>query len=185
MKYFSYDLIAKANEWTTEDPAVQSAASQELNLQTEAYYQELDELRGRVPESAWKFFRYGYAETGLHDGRLVSMNIGDNVPGRRINGAVGTGASVVFLSFGERFLYSFGLESVISCNANLGIDSTLADRNLGDLYTYELTREKDHWLRINFLFATGSEIEITFERLKFKRTKFAKSGNKLENRKLR
>lgn len=79
LRYFSYDLIAAANDWNPQTKAGQARAEKQFAKAGERYRTALDKLRSRIGRRAWQFFRYGFGPTGLHDGRLVSMSIGDGL----------------------------------------------------------------------------------------------------------
>jgi hypothetical protein len=79
LRYFSYDLIAAGNDWVHQTRADEARALKKLARLTERYREELDQLTSRIGRRAWQFFRYGYGPTGLHDGRLLSMTVGDGL----------------------------------------------------------------------------------------------------------
>ena len=79
MKYFTYSLVAAANDWIDQTEE-QAAASEKLFWSTaERYNRELDTLKPRVSQKAWEFFRYGFGRYGLHDASLLSLCTGDGV----------------------------------------------------------------------------------------------------------
>ncbi|HEX8735824.1 MAG TPA: hypothetical protein VF721_10900, partial [Pyrinomonadaceae bacterium] len=79
MRYFTYETIAAANDWIEQTESESKKAEEHFWKLVSQYEQELETIKHRISKPAWNFFRYGFAETGLHDGRLLSFEIGDNM----------------------------------------------------------------------------------------------------------
>ncbi|HEX8733967.1 MAG TPA: hypothetical protein VF721_01500, partial [Pyrinomonadaceae bacterium] len=88
----------------------------------------------------------------------------------------GTRAKFQFLSQTEEFQQIFELRGVKSSRMNIIIDESLYQRNIGDLFTYELTEVDDEYLQLGFIFAAGSEITVIFRKLIYKRSRQPKNG---------
>lgn len=174
MKYFTYELIAAANEWVDQTAKERQRAARRYTRAVERYFRELEEVKPRLSQSAWTFFRDGFAETGLHDGTLLSLIVGDGlnyVPDgtsafRRNHQR--TSARVEFLNHEKKVRYTFGLSGLERAGTNLYPEGP-GQSSLGDIFTYELTRGKGEALRMGFLFASGADIDFEFRRLVFKR----------------
>lgn len=173
-QYFTYELITAANDWIDQAAKERRRAEKRFARAVENYYRELEEIKPRLSQSAWKFFRHGFAETGLHDGRLLSLTVGDGLnylpdgtSPFRLNHQRAS-ARVEFLNYEQTFRYSFELRQLKRAGINLYLDEP-GERSLGDLYTYELTRAKGKSLRLGVLFASGADIDFEFRSLVFKR----------------
>src|SRR6185295_426013 len=125
MKYFTYELIATTNEWTNPSAGELRFARKRLHKAIEKYWRELENLRPRISETAWKFFRYGRDDSGLHDARLLSFRIGDGLDYKpdgsspfRLNHQK-TSAIVEFLNYEQDFHYTFDLRLVSRVHADL------------------------------------------------------------------
>jgi hypothetical protein len=174
LKYFSYDLIAAGNDWIRQTRADEARALKKLARLTERYLVELDQLKSRIGLRGWQFFRHGYGPTGLHDGRLLSMTVGDGLnytaegkePFRRNRQALI--ARLEFLNYEEEFYYVFELRGVTQVCSNIFPDDG-SSKGIDDLYTYELVGIDDHDLQLGFLFASGATIIVQFHELRFRR----------------
>lgn len=169
MKFFTHDLVAAANSWGDEAEAQQRAASRRFNQAVKAYERHLDRAKPRVPAAAWRFFRHGSPANTLHDARLVRLVAGDSPRGHRSSAGRGRFVaflSLEFLSYGADRLYAFEFKGLRRLASALAIRG--GERDLGDLYTYELRAAPQGRLAFGFLFATGATIEIECERLGFR-----------------
>ena len=79
LRYFTKELIAAVNDWVDQSPAEQKQAEARFHSAVEQYQSQLDHLKSRVSRDAWQFFRYGYGSEGLHDARLLSLQVGDGL----------------------------------------------------------------------------------------------------------
>jgi hypothetical protein len=179
MKYFSYQLIASANDWVKQSEKQRKQSEEQFWKVVGQYNDDLENIKHRVSKPAWNFFRYGFGDYGLHDGRLVSFNIGDNIAYSPDNKSFkrkrGTSSKIEFLNFKEEFYYQFVFRNVKSAKLNIDVNESLFERNIGDLFTYELAEFDANNLQIGFLFASGAEINIVFSKLIFRRKRIAKN----------
>jgi hypothetical protein len=175
MKYFTYNLVAAANDWIKQTREESRLAEKQFWATVEDYYSELEGLKFRVSRPAWHFFRHGFGRYGLHDARLLSFTVGDGldyVPDGtkpfRLN-LQRTTAKVEFLNYEQDLHYVFALRGVRRVRSDLLVEEWTYAKSLGDLYIYELiSADKDH-LQLGFLFASGATIVIQFRRLVFRR----------------
>lgn len=175
MKYFTMDLISAANGWNGQTIPELRLAEKRFASVVKKYYRELETLKPRISKPVWDLFRYGYAETGLHDARLLSLRVGDGLDYRvdgvspfRLN-RQRTSTIVEFLNYEQSFHYVFDLRGLNRINCDLFVEAESYAKSLGDLYIYELTAFDEKLLQLGFLFATGATIAIQFERLVFRR----------------
>jgi hypothetical protein len=175
MKYFTYEIIAAANDWIEQTEQERRLAEKRFDSAVKKYRRELERLRPRISRTGWDFFRHGFGERGLHDARLLSLRVGDGLnykpDGRlpfRLN-AQRTSAIVEFLNYEQSFHYVFDLRGVSRVCSDLFVDEELFAKSLSDLYIYELTATDRKGLQLGFLFATGASIVIEFQRLVFRR----------------
>jgi hypothetical protein len=173
MKFFPYELIATANEWLDKPPKVVIRAVKRLDNASMRYNHHLDHIRQRVPSRAWHFFRHEIMDKSLHDASLLQLRVEDVLPGTARKpldrkGRSITTVSLDFLAYHECWIGEFKCKQVQNIKADLRVESPLF-RNLGDLYIYELRAISSTTLALGFLFSSGSEIEIEFKQLSFRR----------------
>jgi len=175
MRYFTYELIAAANEWITQTETAHRTAEKRFEAVCKSYQRQLGALEPRLSRSAWQFFRYGFGSTGLHDGRLLSLRIGDGLAytpdgstpfflNRQKASAV-----IEFLNYEQDLHYVFDLRGVNTFSGSLFVEGDRYAKSFGDLYTHELTAAEDDRLRLGFLFASGGSIVVEFKRLVFRK----------------
>ena len=174
MRYFTFELIAAANDWVEQSAAATADAEARLAAVTRQYQRQLEPLESRVSREAWKFFRHGFGSESLHDARLLSLRVGDGL------GFVATGkepfflnrrrASVImeFLTYEQDAHFVFDLRRVSRLSCDLFVEQESYAKSIGDLYTYELTAADDD-LQLGFLFASGATIVAQFRKLVFRK----------------
>jgi len=174
MRYFTFELIAAANDWVPQSAAEHRKAEALLASVMKKYQHQLEPLESRVSREAWRFFRYGFGSKSLHDARLLSLQVGDGL------GYIADGkqpfllnhrpASVIleFLNFEQNAHYIFDLRRVNRLSCNLFVEKESHARSIGDLYIYELTAVGDE-LQLGLLFASGASIVAQFVKLVFRR----------------
>jgi hypothetical protein len=174
MKYFTYELIAAANDWTEQCEEMRLDADRRFWEADKQYHSSLQELRPRISGQAWHFFENGHGRWGLHDGRLISLSIGDGLDYRpdgtrpfRVNHQR-TVARILFLNHEQDLLYTFDLRGVDRMRDDL-LRCEAPNWCLGDLFTYEITAIDKNLLQLGFLFASGATIVAEFTKLIFRR----------------
>ena len=175
MKYFTYELIAAANDWVDQTAREQRLAEKRFDSALKKYQRELEILKPRISGAAWDFFRYGFGERGLHDARLLSLRAGDGLnyspdgASPFLRNRQRTSTIVEFLNFEQNFHYVFDLRGVSRVSTDLFVDEESFAKSLGDLYIYELTETDEKDLQLGFLFGSGAWVVIQFQRLVFRR----------------
>jgi len=175
MKYFNYELISAANNWIKQDKQEFSQAEKRLEAALRKYQRELENLKTRVSQPAWRFFRDGFGRHSLHDGRLLSLRTGDGLDYHadgenpfRLN-TQRTSADLEFLNFEQDSHYLFNLKGVNRLRCDIFTEDNRHAKSIGDLYIYELTAADKDQLRLGFLFASGATIIVQFRRLVFRK----------------
>ena len=175
MKYFPYELVAAGDDLIEQSAPELRRAQKRFLATIEKYHLELERLKPRISLAAWDFFRHGLGERGLHDGRLLSLRVGDGLDYSAdgtspfMLNRQRTSALVEFLNYEQSFHYTFDLRRVSRVSMDLFIEEGSFAKSLGDLYIYELAAIDEQILQVGFLFATGATISIEFERLVFRR----------------
>lgn len=174
MKYFTYDLVAAANDWIEQTEQARLEADQRFSQAELQYHRSLGELKTRISRQAWSFFESGSGRWGLHDGRLISLCVGDALeygPDGASPFCVNhqrTVARVVFVNHERDLLYTFELRQISSMRTDLK-RSEPPNRCLGDLFTYEIISVDKDLMQLGFLFAAGGSIVAQFKKLIFRR----------------
>lgn len=188
MRYFTKDLIAAANDWVEQSPAEQKQAEARLDSIFKQYMQQLDQLKNRLSRDAFQFFRHGYGSEGLHDARLLSLQVGDGIgyitdgtQPFRIN-RQHTSVIVEFLNYEQTAHYIFDLRQVKRLSCDLFVDNESYAKSIGDLYTYELTAAGDD-LQLGLLFATGATIVVHFGKLVFRKKRLKEAPKQSSHKK--
>jgi hypothetical protein len=151
-----------------------------FNRGLRAYNTHLDKIAERLGPRAYRFFRYGFAETGLHDGFLVGFTFGDGIGLReeqleRLR--FGRGPSIgqlQILSYAHDALHTF----VFKKPRTVTVDIPSADplffgegTTLGQIYSYEVVAVSPRYLRNEWLLDSGGTITVEFEKLYYRRQK--------------
>jgi hypothetical protein len=182
MKYFTYGLVAAANDWIDQSEEESRLAEQQFWATVEDYHRELEELKSRVSKAAWNFFRYGFARYGLHDANLLSLSVGDGLDyvadgvSPFLLNRQRTSAKIKFLNFEQDLHYLFDLRGVKRIETDLFIEESLYAKSIGDLFTYELTGVNESLLQLSFLFASGATFTIQFQKLVFRRNRIKRKN---------
>jgi hypothetical protein len=175
MRYFTYDLIAAANDWIPQSVKARRNAEKRLAAVLKKYQRQLDALENRMSRSAWQFFRYGFGSRSLHDGRLLALKVGDGLNYTPTGtfpfflNRQRTSAIIEFLNYEQDLHYVFDLRGVRHFYSDLFPEKESYAKSVGDLYTYELTASGKDGLRLGFLFASGASIVVDFERMVFRK----------------
>jgi len=175
MRYFTYELIAAANDWIAQSKTAHRNAEKRLESVFKKYLRQLEPLERRISRSAWQFLRYGFGSKSLHDGRLLSLKVGDGLT-YTPNGSSPfflnrqhTAAIIEFLNYEQDLHYVFDFRGVSRFSGDLFVEKESYAKSLGDLYIYELTDAGKDRLRLGFLFASGGSIVVEFQRLVFRK----------------
>lgn len=175
MKYFTYELIAAADDLIEQTAQERRLAQKRGDSVVKKYQRELESLKPRISGAAWDFFRHGFGERGLHDASLLSLRVGDGLnytpdgASPFLRNRQRTSTIVEFLNFEQDLRYVFDLRGVSRVRSDLFVDEESFAKSLGDLYIYELTATDKKDLQLGFLFASGASVVIQFQRLVFRR----------------
>jgi hypothetical protein len=147
-----------------------------------AYYKHLDKIAGRLGRGAYRFFRFGVEETGLHDGYLLCLSMGDAIDSTTKalpKMHFGSGKSILrmrVLSYSQDIEHMFEFKKLRKVVVDIPSSLPLwfkAGRTLGQIYSYEIVAPSPKYLRIEWFLDSGGTILIEFEKLgyQFKRLK--------------
>lgn len=145
------------------------------------YHRHLDKIAERLGKRAYRFFRFGWAETGLHDGYLLSFNMGDNVNldhrknwklrFDRAGDRTKTVIEMHFLNYERTFLHSFKFHRLRKVEIDIPSGNPLWFKpggTLGHIYTYEIVALTPKYLAIEWLLDSGGTIRIEFQKLLYR-----------------
>lgn len=164
MKYFTYSLLAAANDWIEQSDEARLDAERRFDSESQQYLHELEGLRSRISAPAWNFFRYGGNETGIHDASLLSATVGDGLnyladgSSPLLVNRLKLTARIEFLNFEQDRHYTFDLRGVSHYSADLFSEEYRYAKSVGDHYLCELSAASDDELQLGFLFASGASI---------------------------
>ena len=152
--------------------------------EVEKYHQALAKLRPRLSAAAWKYFSEGFAETGIHDARLVALTLGDGLQYEpfpwRTNCCL---AKAEFINQNAKYRYFFKYRGIRRCSfdydATIGqvmfslddpsrkfsVESWSLNHVMGD----ELTAADEKYLCHEFIFASRARLVIEAEKISFER----------------
>jgi hypothetical protein len=175
MKYFTYELVASANDWIDQTEQARLDACRRFEESAEQYRMSLKQVKSRISTQAFNFFENGHGRWGLHDGRLISLTAGDGLDYRpdgtspfRLN-RQRTTARAVFINYEQDLLYTFQLRGIVRIFAELVPDASPSIGCVGDLFIYEIVAVDENLLQLGFLFASGASIVAQFSKLTFRR----------------
>jgi hypothetical protein len=175
MRYFTKEFI-KADNDSSLSRTKHDEVGRKFERNCRAYRKQLAKLRPRVSKQAWIFFYFGFGRWGLHDARLISFAAGDGldyrIDGRhpfRINKQKAK-VRIQILSHDQNLLCDFRCSEVRKAVFDFPSEDPLWNSGrVDDLHSYELTTASKNFLRLEFLFTSGSTILIEFMRLGFRR----------------
>ncbi len=162
------------------DPELVKKQDREYLRKLRLYYKHLDKIAERLGPSAYKFFRWGWAETCLHDGFLLSLSMGDAVSEaeddfQRLRfGRPGNGNSIVqlrALSYEKELLHTFTFEGIRKVIVDIPSGKPLwftPGKTLGQIYTYEVSAAASKYLRCEWLLDSGGTIAVEFQKLNYR-----------------
>ena len=151
-----------------------------------AYYRHLDSIKARLGQRAYKFFRFGSEETGLHDGFLMSLNMGDGVglgqqhlPKLRFRNRKSV-VHMQVLNYERDVLHVFEFKKLRKVVVDIPSAEPLwfkAGETLGQIYTYEIVAASPKYLRNEWLLDSGGTITIEFEKLIYRCKRLMAKGS--------
>ena len=164
-------------------------AEKAWQLSWRRYWSHLDKIVERLGLKAYKLFRFGTEETGLRDGYLLSLNLGDSIDlseksfSRLRFGRGPSTVAMTILNYEKTRLHHFVFKSprkvVIDIPSADPFDFKEGDP-LGQIYFYEISSATPKYLTVEWLLDSGGTILIEFERLHYscKRVKFSAKGER-------
>jgi hypothetical protein len=170
LKYLKY---LEQRDWDAID-------SRQADRQSATYRKQLLRLRPRLSPKAWKYFWFGFAETGIHDARLIALSAGDGLT--RLPRLLGPPNKLrikaEFLNQNGEFRFVFSYSRIkrffVDFDATLGayfielsggkyffernhyLESNQLDHVLAD----ELSAVHKTYLRHEFIFRSGARIMV-------------------------
>lgn len=137
------------------------------------YHKYLETIADRLGPKAYKFFRYGFAETGLHDAYLLSCNFGDALGGSAAD-ARGlrfnrnrSKIEMKMLTDRKDRLHQFVFKGIHKLVVDIPSGRTMDYREgcLGLIYSYEVVAASSKYLRCEWLLDSGGTIVIESEKI--------------------
>ncbi|MGE0405175.1 MAG: hypothetical protein AB7O65_02670 [Candidatus Korobacteraceae bacterium] len=185
MKYFPFAKNAmKQDSVPVFDRAAQKKFDTAFKRQLVAYLKHLDKIADRLGAPAYKFFRFGFAEASLHDGFLLSFNMGDRVvAGEKIVRKLRFGREestvrMLILNYAQDMLHVFEFRRLRKVVVDIPTSDPIwfkPGKTLGQIYSYEVVAISPKYLRVEWLLDSGGEIIVEFEKLIYRGTKVAPS----------
>jgi hypothetical protein len=175
MKYFPQEE-SSGDKYASLTNAQRKAIDRQFSRNLKAYHKQLDKLKGRISRQAWRFFALGFGDLGLHDARLLTLSVGDN-----LNFAVDrnqgskarkqkTEVRILILNRKQTHLYSFVCTEIRKFLFNYPAqDPRWNSDQIELLETYELTSVNKRYLSLELLFSSNATLLVEFGQLKFKR----------------
>jgi hypothetical protein len=175
LRYFNTKEVVKLDIAEVQDLVANKKWHAASSRALRHYYKHLDKIVGRLQPAAYDFFKFGFGETGLHDGFLLSLNMGDGIglSEQQISRLrFGQGKSVVemrILNYEHTLLHVFTFKGLRKVIVDIPSSDPLYYRkgqtSLGQIYSYELVAASPKYLRIEWLLDSGGTIVIEFEKL--------------------
>lgn len=184
MRYFETTKDAIIYEHSANaDPEVVKKHDREFLRKLRLYYQHLDKIADRLGPGAYKFFRWGWAETCLHDGFLLSFSMGDAVAQaendyNRLR--FDNSKSIVqlrALSYEKELLHTFTFKGLRKVMVDIPSGKPLwfsPAKTLGQIYSYEVSAASSKYLRCEWLLDSGGTITVEFQKLMYRCEKASK-----------
>ena len=110
------------------------------------YYGYLDKIAERLGPKAYKFFRFGFAETGLHDAFLLNCCFGDAIDGSNPNftrlrfGRVRSVFEMKMLTYSKERLHRFTFKGLRKVIVDIPSEEPIwfEKGKIGQIYSYEV-----------------------------------------------
>ena len=145
-------------------------------LRNEArYHKYLETIADRLGPRAYKFFQFGFAETGLHDAYLLSCSFGDAIDESeqaRAKLRFGSGKSILrmtMLTYGKDWLHHFSFRGLRRVLVDIPSDVRMHyhEGSLGQIYSYEVVSASPKYLRCEWLLDSGGTIVIESQKIDY------------------
>jgi len=192
MRYFESTKDAIIYEHSANaDPEVIKKQDREFLRKLRLYYKHLDKIADRLGPGAYKFFRWGFAETGLHDGYLLSLSMGDAVHQAEDDYhrlSFDNSKSIVqlrALSYEKDLLHTFTFKGLRKVVVDIPSGKPLwftPGKTLGQIYLYEVSAASSKYLRCEWLLDSGGTIAVEFQKLIYRCGKVSKMKERARGR---
>jgi hypothetical protein len=179
MKYLKY---LEERDWDSVDEKL-------AKRQNAAYRRQLERLRPRLSKKAWDYFWFGFAKSGIHDAKLISLSIGDGLKQlpRRLGPADKLGIRAEFLNQNRKYRFVFSYSRIkrfcFNFDATLGAHFIelasgkplfepkhyVENNHLDDVLADELSAVDKTYLRHEFIFASGASFAVEAAKISFDR----------------
>lgn len=179
MKYLKY---LEERDWDAIDPKL-------AERQNAAYRRQLLRLQPRLSKKAWDYFWLGFANTGIHDARLIALSIGDGLTRlpRFLGAPNPLRIKAEFLNQNGKLRFVFNYSQIkkfsFDFDATLGayliglpggkyfFDAKhyLKNNHLDHVLADELSAVDKTYLRHEFIFASGARIVVEAAKILFER----------------
>jgi hypothetical protein len=176
MKFFTRELWAGFN---TEDDAAFRRNDASWNRNLAAYRRHLEKLKPRLSKQIYRFV----TKESLHDGRLISFNVSDNLDfdideeKRFDRNSRKTGVSMKVLNYEQDALFLMRYTKVKRVLFDYPTDNPLFEQEkdfIGDWGYDEFSEVDGDYLRHEVLFSSGTTILIKFKHFTYKRIRIRK-----------
>ena len=161
MRYFKQELWLGANA-----PAKARASQDRWMLNLESYRVQLKALQPRLTPGIYRFF----TQTSLHDGRLVSLSVGDQVHGRSGNSRWSEPFAVIdAVDAYQKRHHILNYRGIRRLAFDYPSNEPLFHMTCGPIGDWgydELTAAEDNFLRHEILFSSGTTLLIEFQEIK-------------------
>lgn len=181
MKYFTWEIVASANDWISQSTKDFKKGVRQFELATKNYDQSLRKLRGKIPGPAWEFFYNGKMDESLHDATLTSFDFGDPAKSSAFpRTPTKTQGVIEFLNYAGEHLFCFTLRDIRRVQVALAAEVQAASNfGLGMVFLYELIRTPSKTFELNVLFESGGEIQVEFGMLEFEKKRLKKASKRV------
>lgn len=167
MKYFTDRLWDQIND---PDDEIREAALVKWEERKQAYQAQLGEILSTLNKRNSVFWsQYIY---DLHDGTLVTLNIGDGVGidvTRKPPRVWRSMARMDVIDWNRPWLYTLKYRGLLSIDTRFKGDAAWEETMFENWGYSELTPEADGFFRHTILFSTGSQISLVFNQFSYTR----------------
>jgi hypothetical protein len=178
LKYLKY---LEQRDWDAID-------DKQADRQNAAYRRQLSRLRLRLSQKAWQYFWFGFAQTGIHDAKLITLSVGDglNQLPRQLGLPNALRIKAEFLNQDSKIRFVFSYSQIkrfsFDFDATRGIfierldgktvfdaKHYLENNHLEHALADELSAVDKTFLRHEFIFSSGANFVIEAAKISFDR----------------
>jgi hypothetical protein len=138
------------------------------------YWEHLDKIADRLGPKAYNFFRFCHNDASLHDGYLLSFNLGDSIGLSEASYSrlrFGEGPSTIamaILNHEKTRLHQFVFKGPRKIVVDIPSDDPMffaRDKSLVQINLYEIRSATPKYLSVEWLLDSGGTLLIEFEKL--------------------